>query len=576
MRYTKTFIITLKEAPSDAEVISHKLLTRAGFIRKLAQGIYTYLPLGFRVIKKIENIIREEMNNSGAIELQLPLVLPSDLWIESGRWDLYGKELLRFQDRNGRWFCLGPTHEEAITDLVKREVRSYRQLPINLYQIQMKFRDEIRPRFGLMRGREFIMKDGYSFHEDDASADETYNKMYDAYNRIFERCGLKFRVVEADTGTIGGSFSHEFMVLAETGEEVIFSCDSCNYSANIEKAERREKTTPNSNEELKPLKKVYTPDKKSVEDVSSFLKVKPSDLIKTIILKSENGPVAVLIRGDRELNLVKFKNYSGFKHVELADEKTVVESTGAPVGFAGPIGLKIKIFSDFELKNSNSMVSGANEKDYHYMNISFARDIKCENFGDFSNARDGDRCPRCEQGYLRSSRGIEVGHIFKLGTKYSKTMNATFLDRSGKEQYFVMGCYGIGVGRLMAAAVEQSHDDKGIIWPPSIAPYQIVVMPVNWKDDSQRLMAEKIYIDLMHNKLDVILDDRDVSPGIKFMDADLIGYPIRIVIGQRYVKENVVEVKLRKSGKTLYLKPDELILGVTDLLNDISSKSESN
>lgn len=569
MRYSKTLIPTLKESPADAEVVSHQLLTRAGMIRKLAQGIYTYLPLGLRVIKKIENIIREEMNNAGAVELQLPLVLPSELWKESGRWEIYGKELLRFQDRNERWFCLGPTHEEVITDLVKREVRSYKQLPLNLYQIQIKFRDEIRPRFGLMRGREFIMKDGYSFHEDDASAEETYNRMYEAYNKIFTRCGLKFRAVEADTGAIGGSFSHEFMVLADTGEEIIFSCDSCNYAANIEKAERGiSNEEKKKNFESKKLEKVHTPNKKSVDEVSKFLNLKPSDLIKTIILRTEKEPIALLVRGDREVNLIKFKNITGYTNVDFADEKTIEEVTGAPVGFAGPVGLKIKKFADYEIAGMNGMASGANEKDFHYINIDVERDFKIDMVGDFRNVVDGDPCPKCKNGRLKSSRGIEVGHIFKLGRKYSSAMKATFLDREGKEREFVMGCYGIGVGRLMAAAVEQSHDDKGIIWPPSIAPYTVIIMPVNWKDDTQRLMAEKLYIDFLHNNIDVILDDRDVSPGVKFMDADLIGYPLRIVIGQKYTKENLIEVRHRKSGRQEFLKPEELTEKIKGLLNE--------
>ncbi len=570
MRYSKTLIQTLKEPPSDAEVISHQLLLRAGMIRKVAQGIYTYLPIGLRVINKIENIIREEMNNAGAIELRLPFVLPSELWINSGRWDIYGKELLRFKDRNDRWFCLGPTHEEAITDLVKKEIRSYKQLPLNLYQIQVKFRDEIRPRFGLMRGREFIMKDGYSFHEDDVSAEETYNRMYEAYNKIFSRCGLKFRAVEADTGAIGGSFSHEFMVLADTGEEVIFSCNACNYAANLEKAERGvrdDKSKKGSGS--KGLEKVYTPGKKTVEEVSKFLNLPPSNLIKTIILKTENGPVALLLRGDKEVNLIKFKHITGFKNVEFADAETIKKATGAPVGFVGPVGLKIKKYADYEIAGMNGMASGANENDYHYINIDVGRDIEIDMFGDFRNVVNGDPCPRCTSGTLTASRGIEVGHIFKLGKKYSSAMKATFLDREGNEREFVMGCYGIGVGRLMAAAVEQSHDERGIIWPLSIAPYTVVIMPVNWKDDTQRLIAEKLYIELIHNNIEVILDDRDVSPGVKFMDADLIGYPLRIVVGQKYTKDKLIEVKQRKSGEQKFLKPEELSAKINEILGNI-------
>ncbi|HEY4716205.1 MAG TPA: proline--tRNA ligase [bacterium] len=560
MRYSRTIINTRKEAPSDAETVSHKLLVRSGMIQKVAQGIYSFQPLGIRVIKKIEGIIREEMDTAGALEVLLPFVLPADLWIESGRWEQYGKELLRLQDRHGRWFCLGPTHEEAITDLVRREVRSYKQLPLNFYQIQVKFRDEIRPRFGLMRCREFIMKDGYSFHEDEASAEETYRSMHEAYTRIFERCGLKFRAVEADTGTIGGSFSHEFMVLADTGEEVILSCNSCGYAANLEKAETGISENPPSVDECShSVEKIHTPGKKSVEEVSSFLKVKPSNLIKTIIFNSEGGPFAVLVRGDREVNTTKAARLSGLTNVELSDDATIEKVTGAHTGFAGPIGLKIKKFADNELKGLTGMVAGANEKDYHIVNIDVSRDISVDIFGDLRNAVEGDICHRCGSGRLRATKGIEVGHIFKLGAKYSSAMKAFFLDRAGREREFVMGCYGIGVGRTMAAAVEQRHDEKGIIWPVAIAPYTVVIIPVNWRDDAQRLMAEKLYVNVVQTGIDAILDDRDISPGVKFMDADLMGFPLRIVVGQKYIKENRIEIKRRDQKESELVEITEVI-----------------
>jgi prolyl-tRNA synthetase len=451
---------TLRESPADAEVVSHRLMIRAGIIRKVAAGIYNLLPLGLRVIQKVESIVREEMNRAGAQEVLMPFVLPAELWQESGRWNAYGKELLRLKDRHGRDFCLGPTHEEAITDMVRGEVRSYRDLPVNLYQIQTKFRDEIRPRFGLMRGREFIMKDAYSFHADDESAEEEYRNMFDTYSRIFYRCGLAFRAVEAETGIIGGSFSHEFMVLADTGEEAIASCTSCDYAANVERAEikRPEKKVRRKGKE-EPLKKVLTPGMKSVEEVSAFLKVEASKLIKTLIYETDKGTVVALVRGDLEINEAKLKRVLGADFLHLADEEKIKKTTNAPMGFAGPVGMKIPIFVDFNVMDIENGVTGANEADAHLVGVNPLRDFKAQ-YGDIRIAVERDPCPRCVSP-LEIRRGIEVGHIFKLGTKYSESMRTTFLDENGKERPIIMGCYGIGIGRTAAAAIEQNHDGNG-------------------------------------------------------------------------------------------------------------------
>ena len=461
MRYSQYFLPTLKETPGDAEVISHQLMARAGMIRKVAAGVYDYLPLGLRVIRKVENIVREEMNRAGAIELLMPAVNPADLWQQSGRWQEYGKELLRFKDRKETDFCIGPTHEEVVTEIVRGTVNSYRQLPLNLYQIQTKFRDEIRPRFGLMRCREFIMKDAYSFDVDDAGADLSYKKMYDAYRRIFLRCGLEFRAVEADSGAIGGSFSHEFMVLAETGEDAIVSCDSCNYAANVEKAELRaplgEAPAP-----AMELGKVATPNLKSIEDVAAFLNENPQKMVKTLMLQNEREEnVAVLLRGDHKLNEVKLCNFLDCHHLQMADETLVRTLTGAPTGFSGPIGLTCRVLADQELAIMSDFGLGANEENFHLTGANHGRDFQVEAFVDLREAQAGDACPRCE-GRLESWRGIEVGHVFKLGIKYSEAMHATVLDARGKERTLVMGCYGIGVGRTAAAAIEQNHDENGL------------------------------------------------------------------------------------------------------------------
>ncbi|HET9606609.1 MAG TPA: proline--tRNA ligase, partial [Nitrospira sp.] len=471
MRTSQLLLPTLREDPGEAETVSHRLMLRAGLIRKVAAGIYTYLPLGLRIIRKVEQIVREEMNRAGAQELLMPIASPAELWRETGRWDYYGKELIRFKDRHERDFCLGPTHEEVITDLFRREVRSYRQLPLNFYQIQTKFRDEIRPRFGLMRGREFIMKDAYSFDKDEAGARLNYQKMYDAYHRIFARCGLNFRAVEADTGLIGGTSSHEFMVLADTGEETVVYSEPGTYAANVERAEVM---PPNeeSTEAPLPLRSVNTPGCRTVEEVTKFLKVDASKLVKTLLYSTGSETVAVLIRGDHDANEIKLKRLLGVTDLELAGPATVEKVTGAPVGFAGPVGLNLRIVADHAVKASANIVVGGNHLDTHLVDVNCPRDFHVEQFADLRNARAGDPSPR-KDGVLKTTKGIEVGHVFMLGTKYSQAMSASFLDPNGKECLAVMGCYGIGIGRTAAAAVEQNHDDKGIVWPFPIAPFHV-------------------------------------------------------------------------------------------------------
>jgi len=571
LRYSKLFLPTLKEDPADAEVISHKLMVRAGMIRKVAAGIYNYLPLGLRSIRKFEHIVREEMNRAGAIELLMPFVLPGEMWKESGRWDKYGRELLRFKDRAERGFCLGPTHEEIITDIVRKEVRSYKQLPLTLYQIQMKFRDEIRPRFGVMRAREFIMKDAYSFDADNEGADKSYWAMYNAYCKIFERCGLEFRPVLADTGNIGGNFSHEFMVLAPTGEDVIMSCNRCEYAANLEFAEigdgeERERTMERDNEE-KAVQEVHTPGLKTVEQVASFLKVDPGSLIKTLIIETDNEPVAALVRGDHELSLVKLKKAIGAEIVEFATPKRIEELTIGPLGFSGPVGIKLKIIADRSIKNIKNAVTGANKGNYHLINVNLERDFLINQFADIRVASDGDLCPRCTDGVLRSSRGIEVGHVFKLGTKYSESMNATFVDANGKERFLIMGCYGIGIGRTVAAAIEQNYDENGIVLPLSLSPYEVVVLPLNMKDTQIKGVAEDIYRKLSDLGVEVLIDDREESAGIKFKDADLIGIPIHVTVGPKTLKEGAVEIKLRKGGISKKVKIAEVEKEIESILN---------
>jgi prolyl-tRNA synthetase len=565
MRLSRYLLPTTRENPSDAEIVSHRLMIRSGMIRKVAAGIYDYLPLGLRVLRKVENIIREEMNRAGAIELLMPMVLPAELWRESGRWDLYGKELLRFKDRGEREFCLGPTHEEVITDLVKKEIRSYRQLPINLYQIQTKFRDEMRPRFGLMRGREFIMKDAYSFDADDGGADMSYQAMYDAYTRIFTRMGLTFRAVEADTGAIGGSSSHEFMVLADSGEDEIVSCFSCDYSANRELAQVSDNERANSGADIPPIEEVHTPGKRTIEEVSSHLGVPPDRMVKSLLFETGEGSVAVVAGGNRTINEVKVKNFLGADWIELAGEDTVKRITGASTGFAGPVGLSCKILADRSVLQIRDGVTGANRDDYHYIHVRVGRDYDAETYGDFSVIDRGDPCPRCG-GEVTFSRGIEVGHIFKLGTKYSRAMNAVYLGKDGREKEMVMGCYGIGVGRTIAASVEQSHDDDGIIFPISIAPFEVAILPLNLNNDDLQKAADFLYTDLLRSGVEVIIDDRDERPGIKFKDADLIGVPLRVTVGEKKVAEGLVEIRNRMTGETMDLYLRDAVDGIKKLV----------
>lgn len=547
MRYSTYFIPTHREIPADAEVVSHQLMLRAGLIRKLTSGIYTYLPAGLRSIKKVENIIREEMNRAGAIEVLMPAVQPAELWQESGRWDYYGRELLRFKDRHNRDACFGPTHEEVITDLVRYEVQSYKQLPLNFYQIQTKFRDEIRPRFGIMRGREFIMKDAYSFDVDEKAAGESYDRMYEAYNRIFERCGLRFKAVEADTGPIGGSYSHEFMVLAESGEDLIASCLRCSYAANLEKAEIKpaEQQTSEKEVPLRDTEEIHTPDIKTIDDLALFLSVSPRELLKTLIYRMDDGEiVAALVRGDHELNEAKFRNLLGVETLEMADPETVHRTTGAPTGFAGPVGLKVRMVADLAVKEMKNFVTGANREDFHLRNVNLDRDFQVEKFGDIRTITPEDTCPRCG-GDIEFKRGIEVGHIFKLGTKYSRAMNAVYLDEQGRKEFMVMGCYGIGVGRTVAAAIEQNHDEAGIIFPIQIAPFEVTILPLQMHESPVTNTAEQIYRFLQKNGVDVLLDDRNERAGVKFMDADLLGIPLRVTVGTRGVKNGEIEVKMR-------------------------------
>ena len=524
-------------------------MLRAGFIRKLTSGVYSYLPLGLAAIRKVEQIVREEMNRAGAQELALPIVQPADLWKETGRYEKYGPELLRFKDRHDRESCLGPTHEEVITDLVRREIHSYRKLPLNLYQIQTKFRDEIRPRFGLMRGREFLMKDAYSFDVSDAMAEIAYGKMFAAYKRIFTRCGLAFRAVEADSGTIGGSFSHEFMVLAKTGEDTIVVCRSCDYAANLEKAAIRLPAEDPSVVELLPMQKKETPGKRKVDAVCEFLHIAATDLVKTLVYLADGQPVAVLVRGDREVQEVKLKNLLGAADVELADDKQVFDATGVPTGYLGPVGISIRVVADQEITRMQNFVVGANEKNHHLIQVNMGRDFTVEAVADLRKVTTDDPCPCCG-GPLALTEGIEVGHIFKLGTKYSESMKAFFQDSDGQEKPFVMGCYGIGITRVVAAAIEQNHDQNGIIFPVPLAPFKAIILNLDCKDEAITKAAEDSYQRLLGLGVETLLDDRDERPGSKFKDADLLGIPFRIMIGKRFSKDGMVEIRRRRDGFT--------------------------
>jgi prolyl-tRNA synthetase len=549
MKFSQLLAPTLKEDPADAEVVSHKLLVRAGMIRQVARGIYDFLPLGLRAVRRVETIVREEMNRAGAQEILMPAVCPAELWQESGRWQKYGPELLRFKDRHDRDFCFGPTHEEVVTDIVRREVRSYRQLPLNLYQIQVKFRDEVRPRFGLMRGREFLMKDGYSFHTSSDDCMREYENMFDAYSRVFRRCGLTFRPVEADTGAIGGSRSHEFQVLAESGEDAIASCTSCGYAANVEKAEGRSETGPARGG--RALEKVATPSQRTVEEVAAFLGLPPDRFVKTLVYVTDAGePIVALVRGDRTLSEAKLKNAVGAVAVTLADEATVERVTGAPIGFAGPAGLRARIFADTMLRGVRDAVTGANEVDHHLVGFDLERDAAVGDFVDLVAVAAGDRCARCGKGRFEIHRGIEVGQVFYLGKKYSDPLKATFLDAAGAENTIEMGTYGIGITRSVAAAIEQNHDENGIIWPLPLAPVPVIVVPVSRTDEAVFGTAEKIYAELRGRGVDVLLDDREERPGVKFKDADLIGIPLRVTVGPKALARGNVEWKERRAAKS--------------------------
>lgn len=560
MRTSNLLLATLKEVPADAEIISHQLMLRAGMIRKLASGLYSWLPLGLKVLRKVENIVREEMDRAGAQEVLMPAVQPAELWQESSRWEQYGPELLRLIDRHDREFCFGPTHEEVITDLIRREIRSYRQLPSNFYQIQTKFRDEIRPRFGVMRAREFLMKDAYSFHLDETSLNETYEVMHDTYCRIFERIGLEFRPVRADSGAIGGSLSHEFHVLAESGEDAIAFSNESDYAANVElaKALAPDQKRPAPREQMQT---VETPEQHSIEEVSRFLNIDAGRCLKTLLVKStDDGVVALVLRGDHELNMVKAEKLELVASpLTFANEAEVKQVAGCNPGSLGPVGLRIPVYADHAALAVADFVCGANQDGKHLSGVNWERDLPNANTADIRNVREGDPSPD-GKGTLSIMRGIEVGHIFQLGKKYSEAMQATVLDENGKSIVMTMGCYGIGVSRVVAAAIEQNHDDNGIIWPTAIAPYEVALLPMNMhKSERLREAVDKLYMQLQQAGIDVLLDDRKERPGVMFADMELIGIPHRIVIGDRGLDNGVVEYKGRRDSKSQDVPLDKII-----------------
>lgn len=567
MKQSKMLIPTLREVPADAEIKSHQLLLRAGFMRQNASGIYSYLPLARRVLQKVEQIVREEMDRAGAVELLMPALQAAELWQESGRWYTYGPELMRLHDRNHREFALGATHEEVITSLVRDEVKSYKRLPLSLYQIQTKFRDEKRPRFGLLRGREFIMKDGYSFHASQESLDETYEDIFQAYSNIFSRCSLNFRAVIADSGAMGGKDTHEFMVLSEVGEDTIAYSDTSSYAANIEMAPivvQYEK----KDEPLKDMEKVLTENQKTIAEVSSFLKVMPENCIKSLLFKVDDKYVLVLVRGDHEVNDIKLKNMFQAGMVELAEADETKEILGCSVGSLGPVEItQIEVIADHAVKAMVNGVCGANEEDYHFVNVNPERDFNVSRYEDLRFIQEGDPSPD-GQGKILFARGIEVGHVFKLGTRYSEAMNAVYLDENGKTKPFIMGCYGIGVSRTMAAIAEQFNDEKGLIWPVDVAPFEVHLVAVNMKDDAQAALAEKLYEEFRQNNLEVLLDDRQERPGVKFADSDLIGLPVRVTVGKK-AGEGIVEVKVRRTGEMFEVHIDELSEKISSLLETL-------
>lgn len=569
MKLSQYYIPTLKEAPKDADIVSAKLMLRAGLIRKTASGLYEWLPLGMRILKKVENIIREELNAAGCCEVWLPVVQPQEIWEESGRWAHYGKELLRFKDRKGAGFCMAPTAEEAMTDLVRKDVNSYKQLPLCLYQFGTKFRDEIRPRFGIMRAREFYMKDAYSFCADEKSAEKWYQILYEAYIRIFTRCGFKFKPVEADTGNIGGNFSHEFMVLAKTGENEISVCHKCGYTANTEKTEIKA-PQPAELKDLLPAEEVSTPEARTIDEVAAFLKQPAEKFIKTLVYKADGKGVVVLMRGNDELNEIKLKKLLNAEELEKATPEFYEEVTSSPLGFAGPCGLKarkpeVKIYADNYVKTIVNGTAGANKKDTHIKNVNLGRDFEADVFADLKLASKGDRCPRCGEEF-EFMRGIEVGHTFKLGTKYSQTMGATFLDEAQQSKPMIMGCYGIGVSRVIAAAIEQSHDDNGIIWPAPLSPFDVELIALDTEGEVKQ-KADEIFNSLRAEGINVLYDDRAERPGVKFKDADLIGIPHRIVIGRKLLPEGKLEYKARAAQKAEFWPIEGLEAKIKALLN---------
>lgn len=575
MRLSKMYVRTLRELPAEAEIPSHILLLRTGMIRKLASGIYGFMPLGWRSLHKIENIIREEMDKSGAQEILMSAIQPAELWEESGRWSAYGPELWRIKDRNGRDFCLGPTHEEIFTDIVRDGVSSYRQLPLNLYQIQHKYRDEARPRFGLMRSREFIMKDAYSFDKDQEGLDKSYDDMYDAYTRIFTRCGLTFRPVEADSGAIGGNASHEFTALSEVGESDIAYCENCSMAANVEKAACRDAEPSAESEARLELQEVHTPGTKTIEEVAGFLNIDKTKTIKALLFEKydedgkADGYVAAFVRGDRDLNMIKLVNALNIPEhaIAFADESKLETAIGAVGGFTGPIGLHdCTVVVDSELVGLKNLCAGACKLDHHILNVNYGRDYEGDIVTDLKVLKEGDPCPVCGAP-IKHTRGIEVGQVFKLGTKYSKAMNATYKDENQQDHPLVMGCYGIGVSRTLAAVIEQHHDEDGIIWPVSVAPYHAIVTLVKPKDEEQAKVAEEIYQSLLTAGVEAVIDDRDERPGVKFKDADLLGFPIRITVGKR-AGEGIVEYKLRRDSEKSELSVAEAIENAIKLVNE--------
>lgn len=569
-RWTKQCIPTLKESPQDAEIPSHRLLLRAGLIRKLAGGLYTFLPLGLRALRNVERIVREEMDRAGALEILMPALHPREVWERTGRYDVLRDVMFKINDRQDREMVLGPTHEEIVTDLVAREINSYRQLPRNFYQIQTKFRDEIRPRFGLMRAKEFIMKDAYSFDVDNDAAELSYKAMYDAYVRIFARCGLRTKIVEADTGAMGGSSSHEFMVLADSGEDGLVECDACAYAANLERAESVS-TAPRVFEGADAaVEEVDTPGARTIAEVAAFFKTEPARMIKTLVYIADDEPVAVLVSGERDVNEIKLARALSVSDLELADDTRVQQITGAPVGFAGPLGLTgLRMVADGKLKGYRGGITGANKADTHVVNVDLARDVPDLQYADIVFARDGDACARCE-GTLRERRGIEVGHVFKLGTKYSEQLGALYLDEHGRQHPAVMGCYGIGVTRTLQAVIEQSHDKDGIVWPVSLAPYPVEVLVINAQHGDSMRLGEELARELSENGMDVLLDDRDERPGVKFKDADLLGLPVRVGIGEKSLARGVVEIKLRATGEMRECAPESVAATIRAVLAELA------